>query len=314
MGYDKKIINFIQIRMRAYIIQISLLIFVVFTSCEKEINVDFDYDTSISNITYNEKNEFLRQENYYYKNNRIIRKDCTPAYIWNYNYDTNNNLTKYDLGNNCYFLYEYDSENKCIKEKQFVSDTLHLETQKIYLDTLLSKEIFFNKSKVVLSTTLYYYNTNRQLDSVIGLSERTYHYYTSNSHKIVNYKNNTKDFEKNTTFENGLISTYEESYFLSNGIKFQGQKETKKYDDKRYLVRLEIEHFEYYDNNTIYIDYRYSYNADGTLNKTELYDKDSKLVLYTECEYEVDKLVKKQSYDSKGNKTEHTIIQYTNKK
>jgi len=300
--------------MRAYIIQISILILVVFTSCEKEINVDFDYDTFISNVTYNEKNEFLRQENYYYKNNKIIRKDCAPSYIWNYTYDTNNNLIRSDFGNSCYLLYEYDSENRCVKEKQFVSDTLYLETQKIYLDTLLSKEIFFNKSKDVLSTTLYYYNTNQQLDSVIGLSERTYHFYTPNSHKIVNYKNNAKDFEKKTTFENGLISTYEESYYSPSGIYFQGQKETKQYDNKKNLVRLEIEHFEYSENSTVYLDYRYSYNSDGTLNKTELYDKDSMLVLYTECEYEADKLVKKQSYDSKGNKTDHTIIQYSYKK
>jgi len=208
------------------------------------------------------------------------------------------------------FLYEYDSQNRRIKEQIFVSDTLYKETHKLYKDTFLIKEIFVNKNGDSLSNRIYYYNTINQLDSVIGKWDKIYHYYTSDSHKIITLQNDIKHSERNTTFENGLISTYKESYFTNSGITYQSQSETRKYDGNKNLVKLEITHFELYDNSIIYRDYRYSYNSNSTMNKSELYDADSKLIHYMDYIYQGDKLVKKQSYDANGNKAGYTNVEY----
>jgi hypothetical protein len=289
-----------------YIIFFALL---AFTSC-KENEEMTNYDTYIGYLNYNENDEYLSHEKYYYKNGLIVKLDHSPSYIWNYTYDTKNNLIKFEDGMVSVFLYDYDSQNRRIKEQQFVSDTLYLETHKLYKDTFLMKEIFLNKAGDTLSNTIYYYNTTNQLDSVIGKWDKIYHYYTSDSHKVVSLQNNIKHSEKYTTFENGLISTYKESYFTQNGIAFQGQEETRKYDGMKNLVRLEITHYELYENSTIYRDYRYSYNSNNTMNKSELYDADSKLILYIHYIYLSDKKEKKQSYDANGNKTLYTNVEY----
>jgi len=298
--------------MKNLFITIIFLILVAFMSCEKNDEKDnmINYDTYIGYLNYNENNEYLNHEKYYYKNDLIVKLDHSPAYIWNYTYDTKNNLIKFEDGMVSVFLYEYDSQNRRIKEQQFVSDTLYKETHKIYKDTFLMKEIFVNKNGDFLSNTIYYYNSMNQLDSVIGKWDKIYHYYTSDSHKIIKLQNNIKHSERNTTFENGLISTYKESYFTNSGITYQSQSETRKYDGNKNLVKLEITHFELYDNSTIYRDYRYSYNSNSTMNKSELYDADSKLIHYMDYIYQGDKLVKKQSYDANGNKAGYTNVEY----
>jgi|GEM_PF-3531102 len=298
--------------MKNSFITIIFLILVAFTSCEKNDEKDnmINYDTYIGYLNYNENNEYLYHEKYYYKNDLIVKLDHSPSYIWNYTYDTKNNLIKFDDGMESVFLYEYDSQNRRIKEQQFVSDTLYKETHKIYKDTFLMKEIFVNKNGDFLSNTIYYYNSMNQLDSVIGKWDKIYHYYTSDSHKIIKLQNNIKHSERNTTFENGLISTYKESYFTNSGITYQSQSETRKYDGNKNLVKLEITHFELYDNSTIYRDYRYSYNSNSTMNKSELYDADSKLIHYMDYIYQGDKLVKRQSYDANGNKAGYTNVEY----
>lgn len=298
--------------MKANIIQISLLFLVILTSCEKEINVDSDFDTYVGKITYNEKNEYLRHEKRYYKNNLIVKIDCAPSFIWNYKYDQNSNIVKFDQGEGCYYLSQYDSKNRCTIVKQYNSDTLYLETHNSYSDTLLTKEISFNKFGDSISTTNYFYNKENQLDSVIGKWEKIYHYYTSDSHKIIKLQNNIKHFESNTFFQNKLISIYEETYFSDAGIKIQSLKDTKNYDEKGNLIRSVLEQFHYWGNS--YGDYRFLYTADGKLYKSELYDIDSKLEKYKEYIYDGETLVKEQSYDSTGNKTEHTIVEYSNKK
>ncbi|HLP04715.1 MAG TPA: hypothetical protein VK152_04720 [Paludibacter sp.] len=298
--------------MKANIIQISLLILVILTSCEKEIYVESDFDTYVGRITYNEKNEYLRHEKRYYKNNLIVKIDCSPTYIWNYQYDKNNNIVKFDQGG-CYDLFQYDSRNRCTIVKRYISDTLSVVTHKSYSDTLLTKEIDFNKYGDSISTTNYYYNNQNQLDSVIGKLEKIYHYYTSDSHKVVMLHNNIKYFESNTYFVNKLISIYEETYFSVTGIKTQSLKDTKKYDEKGNLIQSVLEYFSYYTGNSYY-DTRYLYTTDNKLYKLESYDIDSKLEKYIEYTYDGDRLVKEQLYDSLGNKTEHTIVEYSNKK
>jgi len=295
--------------MKNLFVYIIFLVSLAFNSC-KEKEVVTNYDMYIGYLNYNEKSELLSQEKYYYKNNLIVKLDHSPAYIWNYTYDTKNNLIRFEDGMVSVFLYEYDSQNRRIKEQQFVSDILYLETHKLYKDTFLIKEIFLNKAGDTLSNTVYYYNTMNHLDSVIGKWDKIYHYYTSDSHKIVALQNNIKCSEKYTTYENGLISTYKESYFTQSGVAFQGQEEKRKYDEKKNLVRLEITHFELYDKSTVYLDYRYTYNSNNSMNKSELYDADSKLILYIDYIYQDDKLVKKQSYDGNGNKTGYTNIEY----
>ena len=157
--------------MKASIIQISLLILVILTSCEKENYVESDFDTYVGRITYNEKNEYLWHEKRYYKNNLIVKIDCSPTYIWNYQYDKNNNIVKFDQGEGSYNLNQYDSKNRCIIVKRYISDTLSVVTHKSYSDTLLTKEIEFNKYGDSISTTNYYYNKQNQLDSILNSGE-----------------------------------------------------------------------------------------------------------------------------------------------
>lgn len=298
--------------MKANIFQISLLILVILTSCEKENNIEINYDTYVGRITYNEQNEYLRHEKRYYKNNLIVKIDCSPTYIWNYQYDSNNNIVKFDQGG-CYDLYQYDSRNRCTIVKRYISDTLSVVTHKSYSDTLLTKEINFNKSGDSISTTNYFYNKQNQLDSVIGSWEKIYHYYTSNSHRIVKIWDDIKRFESNTFFQNKLISIYEETFFSDDGSKIQSLKDTNNYDEKGNLIQSVLEQFSYYSGNSYY-DTRYLYTTDNKLYKLEIYNRDSKLEKYIEYSYEGDRLVKEHLYDLLENKNEYTIVEYSNKK
>jgi hypothetical protein len=294
---------------------IFLMIVIVFIGCKKE-NSDFQdsdlkYDCFKSSITYTESNRFQYQENFYYLNNLIVRIDCSPNYILNYEYDNFNNLTKYEFGEG-YYLYEYDNLNRCILSERFIEDELFEKIYKHYSDTILTKEILLRGNNDTLLITDYYYNGNNEIDSVISSNSKTYHSYSLNRHIITKFDiNDIKLSESITSYENGLITKLEEYYYNLNGELFQSFIEAKVYDENKNLIKLITEQNDFSSNYNTYDEARYLYDAEGRKIRDDLFDANSNLLRYNEYIYEEDKLVKRQSYDSAGNKIGYTKIDNT---
>lgn len=288
-----------------------LLILVIFTSCKKDVDVELEYDTYVGNITYNEKNECVSYQKFYYKNNNLI-KEVDSFGITNYIYDSNNNLVKVNSRNGNYNLYEYNSQNKLLSQKEFNSNTLEREIQMIYQDTLLIKKTY-NPQRTDSMSFYYFYDSMNRLDSVRSKWGNSYHSYTPNSHKIIQFNGGLKTYEKNFTYENGKISRSIYSEFDLSGVVSYTSEVSYKYNEIMNIVKIVMKS-ERLGVIESYREDRFSYNEKGKLSSIETYTIDSKLIKYEDYTYTGDKLVKTQYYDADGNKISHTIVEYAYKK
>ena len=302
--------------MKYKLIQISLIFAITFIACKKEdsvlIDTSLDYDCYESEITYNESDEFQYQRKSFYLNNLIVRVDGSPSYIWNYEYDGQGNVTKVEYEKGDFYLMSYDNLNRCVKSEQFVEDTLYLRTYKFYLDTLLIREHILRKNGDTNNTVNYYYNDDNQIDSVISNSLKIYHTYSLNKHMISKFNDRSfKFFERITTTENGLTTKFEEYHYRDNSELFKSIISTREYDESKNLIKSVLEQFRLNPYGTKYDELRYSYNSMGNTLRRELYNSNENLIQYTDYLYDDGNLVKKQTFDSEGNKIVYTLVDNT---
>ena len=292
--------------MKTTTLVLALVMALSLMSCVTENPVEpvFSFNCYQSSITYTENEEFIHQENYYYLNNLIIRLDCSPNYIWNWEYDTRNNNIKYESAEGSYWLYSYDNNDRCIFSERFIADTLYSTIEKQYSDTLVIKEIYFDFVGVISHTIDYYYNFDNLPDSVISNTRSIYHQYPENQHIVTRKdKNGIKTSEEITTTENGLITRFEE-YFYRDSELIRSLIHSQEYNVEGKLVKSVIEQFQEHmehPNFKHYVEVRYSYDSMGNILKSDTYDADSLRLEYVEYYYDSGNLVKKQSFDNDGN-------------
>lgn len=303
--------------MKTATLVLALVMALSLVSCVKEDPIEpvFSFDCYKSSITYTENEEFIHQENYYYSNNLIVRLDCSPNYIWNWKYDSRNNLIKFESseGSGYWWLYSYDSYDRCIFSEFFIADTLYSRTEKQYSDTLVIKEIYFDYVGVISNTIDYYYNFDNLPDSILSNTQSVYHKYPGNQHIVTRKdKNGVKTSEEITTTENGNVIKFEE-YIYRDSELIRSLIDSKEYDDEGRLAKLVLEQFSEHMQSILYPyqERRYSYDSKGNILKTDNYDAEGILLEYVEYYYDSGNLVKKQSFDNDGNKTGYTIVENT---
>lgn len=244
-------------------------------------------------------------------NDLLVRADFSPSHIYNWQYDNRGNKIRFESNPVNYFVYEYDTRNRNIHTKQFVQDTLYFETLKFYSDTLLIKEIFLKSNGDTASVLNYYYNHENRRDSVISDRTKEYHIYTDMEQSIVKLnEENRIYYESYTLSKNGLIITFEESFYTDENELYKRFYENKTYDEDQNLVRVVMEqYFLTAINSFYYDDIRYTYDSKGNKVRRKILDADGNLVNFTDYIYESDQLVIEQFFNADGNLINYTLVE-----
>lgn len=281
------------------------MIISVLISCEKNQR-ELDFDCYINSTSYNSNDEIIFWSKDYYKNDNKIKFENSEGQMSEFHYDKSNNLISVIYENNK-TEYEYNSENKRIKSKFYINNKLDYFSVTIYKDTLIQETFSIDNNGDTIGKTIYNYNSDDLIKSVISNNTETYYYYSENIDSVISsdtrgastykkyLKNDQKIYEEIRGFD---YTGAELSYIIRNW----------EYNDDELLIRKTEETYYSMQDDYFWSDNRYQYNSNNQKSRSESFDKSDNLLGYSIYYYDDLILKKYESFDNNNSLTSYTLI------
>lgn len=291
--------------MKTIMIPITVLLFMIIYSCEKDKSDDLSYNCSIKETSYSSNGKVLNWDKYYYKDGKTVKHEYSNGDFSQLKYDNKGNVI--EISSNHYkSTYVYNSNNEMItwyKDGQL--DNIRVSN---YLDSLMISDYTIDKNNDTTGFSYYYYNPEKKIDSIVSSNNSImYYYYSSEIDSAIRIDNNHVYFKRYIKYKNNMKIFEEVQMFDTSDIKTKDIISTWEYND--YLLLIKTTRLTTWSSGVIAWDEtRTTYNDLNQVIKSESFDKFN-LISYTNFIYDSSILTKTETFNNQNELTGYSIIE-----